>query len=53
MGKASKALKEFINGIPDSKLTGLPDQAGTISSDKDFRFDMQGARHSTSSDLCL
>jgi len=42
MGKASKALKEFINGIPDSKLTGLPSSGGTIYKDTNFRLDMQG-----------
>ncbi|CUS06866.1 unnamed protein product [Tuber aestivum] len=43
MGKASKALQAFIDNIPDSKLTGFPEGAGTIYTDQDFRLDMQGA----------
>jgi hypothetical protein len=42
MGKASKALKEFINDIPDSDLEALPTSAGTIYSNDNFRLDMQG-----------
>ena len=42
MGKAKKALTEFIDAIPDAKLTGFPGSAGTIWEDPDFRFDMQG-----------
>ncbi|CAZ82270.1 unnamed protein product [Tuber melanosporum] len=41
MGKANKALRDFINDIPDSKLTGFPESGGTIYSDRDFRLDMQ------------
>jgi hypothetical protein len=43
MGKASKALKDFIDDIPDSDLEALPTTPGTIHSDIDFRLDMQGA----------
>ncbi|KAF8448151.1 hypothetical protein BGX38DRAFT_1093445 [Terfezia claveryi] len=42
MGKASKALREFINGIPDNKINPPPGAAGTIVSDENFRLDMQG-----------
>lgn len=42
MGKANKALKEFIDDIPDSDLEALPTSAGTIYSDDNFRLDMQG-----------
>ncbi|KAG0633584.1 hypothetical protein HOY80DRAFT_929857 [Tuber brumale] len=42
MGKGSKALRAFINDIPDSKLTGFTESAGTIHFDQDFRLDMQG-----------
>ncbi|KAF2255933.1 hypothetical protein BU26DRAFT_12098 [Trematosphaeria pertusa] len=42
MGKASKALKGFIDNIPDSDLEALPTSAGTIYSDDNFRLDMQG-----------
>lgn len=44
MGKATKALKEFIESIPDSKLTGFPAAAGTIYKTTEFRLDMQGVR---------
>jgi len=42
MGKASKALKDFIDEIPDSNLEALPPSAGTIYTTKHFRLDMQG-----------
>jgi len=42
MGKATKALKEFIENIPDSKLTGFSTAAGTIYKTTEFRLDMQG-----------
>ncbi len=42
MGKASKALVAFINGIPDAKLTGISQSPHTIHQDTDFRLDMQG-----------
>jgi len=45
MGKASKALKEFIADIPKSKLTGFSASAGEIWSNTEFRLDMQGVRH--------
>lgn len=44
MGKATKALKAFIEGIPDTSLARLSMSAGTIYSDTDFRLDMQGVR---------
>jgi len=44
MGKATKALKAFIDDIPDSDLEALPTSGGTIYSDDDFRLDMQGVR---------
>ena len=45
MGKASKALREFTNDIPDAKLSGIPTNAGTLHKDDNFRLDMQGMRH--------
>ena len=43
MGKANKALFDFIDDIPDEKLTGdFGGEGGTIYSDRDFRLDMQG-----------
>lgn len=42
MGKASKALIAFIEDIPDLKLSGFSEAAGTIHSDDNFRLDMQG-----------
>ncbi|KAM4054418.1 hypothetical protein HRG_012463 [Hirsutella rhossiliensis] len=42
MGKASKALKTFIEGIPDNKLQDITDGEHTIFKDTDFRLDMQG-----------
>jgi len=45
MGKATKALKEFIDGIPDSKLTGFSVGSGTIHKTTEFRLDMQGVRN--------
>lgn len=42
MGKADKALKEFIAAIPASKLQDLPTNAGTLYKDVNFRLDMQG-----------
>jgi len=44
MGKNTKRVKEFIESIPDSKLTGLSTSGGTIFKDQDFRLDMQGVR---------
>jgi len=37
-----KALKAFIEEIPDSSLEALPISGGTIYSNYDFRLDMQG-----------
>jgi len=42
MAKGKKALRDFINGIPDAKLTGFQESGGTIYTDQDFRLDMQG-----------
>lgn len=47
MGKASKALKEFIENIPDAKLTGFSTAPGTIYKTTEFRLDMQGVRGSS------
>ncbi|KAG0636532.1 hypothetical protein HOY80DRAFT_1054184 [Tuber brumale] len=41
MGKGPEALRDFINDIPDSKLTRFPESRGKIYSDRDFRLDMQ------------
>ena len=40
VGKGSKALLAFINGIPDSKLKGIAESPHTIYQDTDFRLDM-------------
>jgi hypothetical protein len=42
MGKNTKRVKEFIESIPDEKLTGFVTSGGTIYKDTDFRLDMQG-----------
>ncbi|KAF8421199.1 hypothetical protein EV426DRAFT_565631 [Tirmania nivea] len=42
MGKASKALRDFIEAIPDAKINPPPKSAGTIWSDDNYRLDMQG-----------
>ncbi|KAK4063426.1 uncharacterized protein Triagg1_9446 [Trichoderma aggressivum f. europaeum] len=42
MGKADKQLKAFIENIPDSSLTALPTNPGTLHKDTNFRLDMQG-----------
>lgn len=47
MGKGTKAVKDFIDGIPDSKLEALPTKAGTIHSNNDLRLDMQGVSSSS------
>lgn len=44
MGKNTKRVKEFIENIPDEKLTGFVESGGTIYKDEDFRLDMQGVR---------
>jgi len=41
MAKGKKALRDFINGIPDAKLTGFQESGGTIYTDQDFPLDMQ------------
>ena len=42
MGKSAKALKAFIDEIPDSALEALPTTGGTIYTNLNFRLDMQG-----------
>ncbi|MCJ1468752.1 hypothetical protein MMC07_007382 [Pseudocyphellaria aurata] len=42
MGKASKMLADFIDDIPDWKLTDLRSNPRTIHTDDNFRLDMQG-----------
>ncbi|TFY79618.1 hypothetical protein EWM64_g4395 [Hericium alpestre] len=42
MGKGSKALRAFINKIPDNKLEGFTESEHTIYHDRNFRLDMQG-----------
>jgi hypothetical protein len=42
MGKAQKALKSFIEGIPASKLEKISSGPGTLYKNSDFRLDMQG-----------
>ncbi|EPE06851.1 hypothetical protein F503_03278 [Ophiostoma piceae UAMH 11346] len=37
-----KLLQQFINDIPDDKLTILPDSPQTIYKDVNLRLDMQG-----------
>jgi len=41
MGKADDGLRDFINNIPDSKLTGFPEKRRKIYFNQDFRLDMQ------------
>ncbi|KAG0632899.1 hypothetical protein HOY80DRAFT_897391, partial [Tuber brumale] len=41
-GQAKKSLRDFINEIPNSKLTGFRESTGMIYSDRNFRLDMQG-----------
>ncbi|KAG0636811.1 hypothetical protein HOY80DRAFT_1053444 [Tuber brumale] len=42
MGKASKALRDFIKDIPDSKLEGFPESITKLYADQNFCLDMQG-----------
>ncbi|TEY35181.1 hypothetical protein BOTCAL_0600g00070 [Botryotinia calthae] len=42
MSKNTKRAEDFINDIPDSKLTGFPTSEGTIHKNTDFRLNMQG-----------
>jgi hypothetical protein len=44
MGKFTDLLKDFIESIPDAKLTGFPTQAGPIWKNSEFRLDMRGVR---------
>lgn len=39
-----KLLEYFIDDIPDSKFSGLPER-GTVHSDENFRLDVQGVRN--------
>jgi hypothetical protein len=43
MGKNTKRVEDFIDNIPDDKLSELPTSTGTcIWNDINFRLDMQG-----------
>ncbi|KAM0414694.1 hypothetical protein ACHAPT_013456 [Fusarium lateritium] len=42
MGKASKALKEFIESIPDGKINGFMNREHTLYKDVNYRLDNQG-----------
>ncbi|KAI0490146.1 hypothetical protein F4859DRAFT_523957 [Xylaria cf. heliscus] len=42
MGTADDSLRDFINGIPDSKLQYFSPSDTTIYSNTNFRLDMQG-----------
>jgi hypothetical protein len=41
MGKASQALEDFIDEIPDDKLRQLP-ASGVVYSNRHYRLDVQG-----------
>lgn len=41
-GGLKKVLNEFIADIPDEKLTGFPENPGTIWKNSELRLDMQG-----------
>lgn len=43
MGKGTDALIEFVDEIPDEKLSGISEIPGTIYKNDNFRLDMQGA----------
>jgi len=51
MGKFNTLLNEFIESIPDSKLTGFSEQPGLIWKNTEFRLDMQGVRMIQSNSL--
>lgn len=42
MGRNTKRVKDFINDIPDKKLSAFITSFGTLYSDDEFRLDMQG-----------
>jgi len=42
MGEAEDALEDFIDGIPDRKMTGIGNY--TLHSDQNYRLDSQGER---------
>ncbi|KAF3090683.1 hypothetical protein TWF706_009820 [Orbilia oligospora] len=42
MGKATKAVRQFILSIPDCKFEAISTKIGTIYKDINFRLDMQG-----------
>lgn len=44
MGKAKNELKEFIENIPDAKLTGFPSSETTVYKTRNLRLDMQTVR---------
>ncbi|KAH6626540.1 hypothetical protein B0J18DRAFT_143311 [Chaetomium sp. MPI-SDFR-AT-0129] len=41
MGKGSDEILDFIESIPDDKLTGFSEVPGTIHRDINFRLDLQ------------
>ena len=42
MGVLRDELEDFIDSIPDSKLTGFTTSSGAIYKDRNFCLDMQG-----------
>lgn len=42
MGKGHDAVEDFIDSIPDEKLSAFADMEGKIFSDINFRLDDQG-----------
>lgn len=50
---AAKLIVDFIEEIPDSKLSGLPSKSGTIYDDTNFRLDMQGVGVSVESNRAV
>ncbi|RSL71773.1 hypothetical protein CEP53_001349 [Fusarium sp. AF-6] len=42
MGKAGKALRNFILSIPDDKINGFTDGEHTLYKDANYRLDNQG-----------
>ena len=47
-GKGKSDLLDFIDDIPDEKLSDIRDRPYTIHKDADVRLDMQGVRPSLS-----
>ncbi len=44
MGKANRALRRFIEALPDDKLSGLTAMGYNLYKDVNFRLYMQGVR---------